>query len=569
MDIELGSLWLKLLMVTPQAYNPRHCHCSPVNLRGLGQASPVYLLNPVTPERVPFLAVLASLPSSAELSIKKVPLKVKIITTMLQLFSQTPSTGSNQLRLADGGGRCAGRVEVLHQGSWGTICDYGWTLNDAHVVCRQMECGVAISATISAHFGEGSGYIWLLYMKCTGKESQVWNCPNAKYGPYACTHENDAGVICSGFVRLAGRDGPCSGRVEVHSGGDWTPVSDRNFTLPTAQVICAELQCGKAVSVVRDVPFQEAEGQVWAEGFRCKGQEQELWFCPKVPCPGDTCNHSGAVRIVCSEYTEVRLMKNGSSQCEGQVEMNISGGWRALCASHWNMANANVVCSQLGCGVANSTPEGAYFVEGDDGVWKHRFHCSGAESFLWQCPVTALGIPDCTHGNTASVICSGNQTQVVPRCNDFVSDHADSADSEESAANCSEFLALRLVSEDHDCAGWLEVFYNGTWGSVCRSPMEPTTLTVICRQLGCGDTGHLSVSAGIRATSQPHWVDGIQCRKSDPTLWQCASDAWDPSSCPPNEAAHVICAGDSFVQLEWYVPPFCVFNTNLCFSCMV
>ena len=100
-------------------------------------------------------------------------------------------------------------------------------------------------------------------------------------------------------------------------------------------------------------------------------------------------------------------MTNGSSQCEGQVEMNISGRWRALCASHWTLANANVVCRQLGCGVAISTPRGPHLVDGGGQILIARFHCSGAESFLWSCPVTALGGPDCSHGNTASVICSG------------------------------------------------------------------------------------------------------------------------------------------------------------------
>ena len=108
-------------------------------------------------------------------------------------------------------------------------------------------------------------------------------------------------------------------------------------------------------------------------------------------------------------YAEVRLMTNGSSQCEGQVEVNISGRWRALCASHWSLANANVVCRQLSCGVAISTSRGPRFVEGGDQISTVRFHCSGAESFLWTCPVTALGGLDCSHDNTASVICSGKR----------------------------------------------------------------------------------------------------------------------------------------------------------------
>ncbi|KAB0338203.1 hypothetical protein FD754_024743 [Muntiacus muntjak] len=51
-----------------------------------------------------------------------------------------------------------------------------------------------------------------------------------------------------------------------------------------------------------------------------------------------------------------------------------------------------------------------------------------------------------------------------------------------------------MVSEDQHCAGWLEVFYNGTWGSVCRSPMEGITVSIICSQLGCGDSGSLNSS---------------------------------------------------------------------------
>ncbi|KAB0338469.1 hypothetical protein FD754_024555, partial [Muntiacus muntjak] len=206
----------------------------------------------------------------------------------------------------DGGGSCSGRVEILEQGSWGTICDDGWDLDDARVVCRQLGCGQALNALKFAQLGQGSGPIWLDDLNCGGKESHVWRCPSRGWGRHDCEHAEDAGVVCSGFVRLAGGEGPCSGRVEVHSGEDWTPVSDGNFTLPTAQVICAELGCGKAVSVLGHVPFRESDGRVWAEEFRCEGQEPELRVCPRVPCPGGTCHHSGAAQVVCSGEMQVR-----------------------------------------------------------------------------------------------------------------------------------------------------------------------------------------------------------------------------------------------------------------------
>ena len=107
-----------------------------------------------------------------------------------------------------------------------------------------------------------------------------------------------------------------------------------------------------------------------------------------------------------------------------------------------------------------------------------------------------------------------------------------------------EFLALRMVSEDKQCAGWLEVFYNGTWGSVCRSSMKDTTVSIICSQLGCGDSGSLNFSVALREGSRPRWVDGIRCQNTDTSLWLCPSDPWNCSSCSPKEEAYISCAGE-------------------------
>ena len=121
----------------------------------------------------------------------------------------------------DGGGRCAGRVEVKHKGEWGSVCgyDFDWDIRGAGVVCRQLGCGTVAHASPYAPFGQGKGRIWLHPFLCQGTETTLQNCPHFGWGNHYCGHEWDVGVICTG--KVGGCDGnsvPGSlGRAEADS----------------------------------------------------------------------------------------------------------------------------------------------------------------------------------------------------------------------------------------------------------------------------------------------------------------------------------------------------------------
>ena len=91
-----------------------------------------------------------------------------------------------------------GRVEVLFNGNWGTVCDDRWDLEDANVVCRMLGYGVATSAPGSAWFGAGDGEIILDEMSCSGEEDDLSECDHNGYLNHDCSHSEDAGVVCSG-----------------------------------------------------------------------------------------------------------------------------------------------------------------------------------------------------------------------------------------------------------------------------------------------------------------------------------------------------------------------------------
>ena len=106
------------------------------------------------------------------------------------------------VRLANGPTSYEGRVEVYHNGEWGTVCDDGWGWNNAHVVCRELNFGNAVAAPHNAFYGQGSGQIWLDDVNCVGTELTIVHCSHNRWGSHNCNHADDASVKCNALGNL-------------------------------------------------------------------------------------------------------------------------------------------------------------------------------------------------------------------------------------------------------------------------------------------------------------------------------------------------------------------------------
>uniref|UniRef100_A0A3B3RRU1 SRCR domain-containing protein n=1 Tax=Paramormyrops kingsleyae TaxID=1676925 RepID=A0A3B3RRU1_9TELE len=421
----------------------------------------------------------------------------------------------DEVRLVKGGSPCAGTVEVNRGGQWGTIMQFGWDMNDATVVCRELGCGSAVATPGRAHFGEGSGMELISLVSCNGSEPKLSLCPSQEAAPISKfirhPHILDAGVTCTGYsmVQLMGGPQKCSGRVEIKDGDTWAIVCDDNFDWQDAEVVCRELDCGAPSALHKGAHFGEGEGTIWSKDFHCEGQESFLHECVTAMRPEQNCtNHT--VTLKCSEPADVRLV-NGSSPCSGRVEVFRWGEWGTVYQRNWDMNDAAVVCRQLGCGSAVSVPGAAHFGEGSGRMVLGDVSCSGSESALRECGSLDGREHDLPHTLDAAVICSGLTSTfngVLLKGKSFslnylIADH------------------VSLVGGADRCSGWLEVKFSQSWATVCDGNFDWQDAEVVCRELDCGAPSALHKGAQSDQGEGPIWSKGFHCDGEELFLHEC------------------------------------------------
>ena len=76
-------------------------------------------------------------------------------------------TNNRTIRLVDLGARYAGRLEVLSNGTWGTVSETFFNLNTASVVCRQLGLPTGLPMFVP-EIPQGTGAVLMDQVLCTG-----------------------------------------------------------------------------------------------------------------------------------------------------------------------------------------------------------------------------------------------------------------------------------------------------------------------------------------------------------------------------------------------------------------
>lgn len=116
---------------------------------------------------------------------------------------------------------------------------------------------------------------------------------------------------------------------------------------------------------------------------------------------------------------------------------------------------------------------------------------------------------------------------------------------------CLSFYIYILISGDvkladgpNLCAGRVEFYDKGQWGTVCGTFWDMSDASVVCRQLNCGNAHKITTETEYGHGTGQIWIDQIECNGLEHELTQCPQSLFgDSRTCNASSIAGVVCTG--------------------------
>ncbi|XP_042763742.1 deleted in malignant brain tumors 1 protein-like, partial [Panthera leo] len=451
------------------------------------------------------------------------------------------------VRLAAGSSRCEGRVEILYNGTWGTVCDDLWDLPAARVVCRQLGCGMALAAPSSSLFGDGSGPIFLDDVRCTGNETSLGQCRHRGLSVHNCGHHEDAGAVCSAaeaapesaemapavdlpIIRLADGSNRCEGRIEVYHNGTWGTVCDDLWSIGAARVVCRQLDCGEGVGALGNGHFGEGVGSILLDDVQCRGNETTLGQCRHLGLSIHNCGHREDAGVICS------VSASATEMTTSPVPTSVSA-----------------TDSALGTGAISTSAE-ATSSPGSFRITGTTLTASVATTMTSTPDTSSTSVevtspPDISSASTEvdppSDTSPTREEETSSPALHLISTKATSSPVTISTGEDMIPLPdspLRLAGGRSRCEGRVEVRHQGVWGTVCDDHWDIRDARVVCRLLRCGPALAAPGRGRFGPGSGPILLDDVRCTGTEDTLGRCGHSGWTRHNCRHREDAGVVCA---------------------------
>ena len=323
----------------------------------------------------------------------------------------------------------SGRLEVLHNGTWGSVCNDRWTSTNSLTVCKRLGYGYGRVSRLGRPlsipnylWSTDDQPIWMSDVQCDRKHTSLGMCRHSGWGVNDCTHSQDVYLSCYAELRQDRCVPSCSAGKYSRSRKCYRCLGQCAECLGSryrSRIRCSRCNSGFYL-------FNETCRTICPDGYfgdrgsgRCSRCNRSCAACKDISnfctaCPSGYYLRGGRCQADCGndffpeKFPNARLV-GGPSESEGYILIATGQkGFGYVCHDYWSLADGHVICRQLNLGHASKVYVNSYFknVNASIPILLDNMLCKGNETSLLDCRHNGIGVHNCQYSEIAAVKCT-------------------------------------------------------------------------------------------------------------------------------------------------------------------